>query len=121
MVGVRMRPISSTSRKPSVVSTPVLAPTFCRMVFDAVVVPCTISAMSPGAMPAWSINARKPLTIALPRSSGVVDVLFTKSRPSGIASTISVKVPPISHPTRTPLLRCGAEPIVMLRSSGVGR
>ncbi len=43
MSGVRMRPISSTSRKPRVVSSPVFAPAFCRMVFEATVVPCTTS------------------------------------------------------------------------------
>ncbi|MNV72393.1 hypothetical protein D3C71_1654740 [compost metagenome] len=77
MVGVRMRPISSTSRKPSVVSTPVRAPTFCKMVFEAVVVPCTISVMSPGDTPACSMSAPRPCTMARPRSSGVVEVLFT--------------------------------------------
>src|SRR3546814_7876029 len=32
IVGVRMRPISSMSRKPDVVSTPVNAPDFCKIV-----------------------------------------------------------------------------------------
>ena len=49
MPGVRIRPISSTSRKPRVVSRPVRAPTFCRIVFDATVVPCTTSATSLGS------------------------------------------------------------------------
>ena len=33
--GMRMRPISSTSRKPRVVMRPVLAPLFCRIVLEA--------------------------------------------------------------------------------------
>ena len=40
---MRMRPISSTSRKPRVVISPVLAPDRCRMVLEPTVVPCSTS------------------------------------------------------------------------------
>ena len=102
MVGVRMRAISSTSRNPSVVSKAVFAPTRCRMVLDAVVVPWTISVMSPGAIPVCASSNAIPSTTARAGLSGVVDVLFTYKVRSGASRTISVKVPPISQPMRTP-------------------
>ena len=46
MSGIRMRPISSTSRKPRVVIRPVRAPLRCRMVLEPTVVPCSTSAMA---------------------------------------------------------------------------
>src|SRR6185295_9454977 len=100
--GVRMRPISSTSRKPRVVRSPVAAPFFCSTAFEPTVVPCTISLTDAGAMPVPRSRAASPDTTARAGSSGVEDVLLTRSVPSGRVRTISVKVPPMSTPTRTP-------------------
>ena len=102
MPGVRMRPISSTSRKPRVVSNPVRAPVFCKIVFEATVVPCTTSVTSRGSRPASASTAATPIATPSPGSIGVVVVLFTCMRPSESVKTTSVKVPPTSTPMRAP-------------------
>jgi len=83
-----------------VVKSPVRAPFFWRIVFDATVVPCTTSTTVSGAMSAAPSTSARPCTTARPGSSGVDDVLFTSSAPSGSVTTMSVKVPPMSTPTR---------------------
>ena len=98
---MRTRPISSTSRKPRVVMSPVTAPIFWRMVLDATVVPWTISVTSCGSTPAARSSAARPVTTARPGSSGVDETLLTRRVPSGSRRTMSVKVPPMSTPTCT--------------------
>ena len=102
MPGVRIRPISKTSRKPRVVNSPVRAPTFCRIVFDATVVPCTTSLTARGSSPLAASTAATPAATPSPGSSGVVVVLLTWMRPSDSARTTSVNVPPTSTPIRAP-------------------
>ena len=64
--GVRMRPISSTSRKPRVVRRPVGAPFFWRIAFEPTVVPWTISPTAAGAMSAARSRSASPVTTARP-------------------------------------------------------
>ena len=80
--GMSWRPISSTSRKPAVVSRPVGAPLLSRIALVAVVVPCrtwrsAARARRRRAASALSMPAMKPVD----GSSGVVGVLVTQSRP----------------------------------------
>ena len=70
------------------------------MVLDATVVPCTTSTTEAGATPAARSSASSPRTTASPGSSGVEETLLTRSVPSSRRSTMSVKVPPMSTPTR---------------------
>src|SRR5262245_20827270 len=100
MSGMRMRPISSTSRKPRVVIRPVWAPVRCRMVLEPTVVPCSTSATSCGASANSCKSAASPATTARLGSSGVVAILLSCSTPSFDSTTMSVNVPPISTATR---------------------
>ena len=111
MPGVRSRPISSTSRKPLVVSSPTRPPRFCSRVLEPTVVPCSTSVMSPGAMPASSRSAATPARTACSGWSGVDETFFAKRRPSSATRTRSVNVPPISTPMRAldPILLASLE------------
>ena len=100
MSGMRMRPISSTSRKPRVVIRPVLAPLRCRMVLEPTVVPCSTSAMAPGAIDNSASSCPTPSITAMLGSAGVEEILLWWIRPASVNSAISVKVPPISTATR---------------------
>src|SRR5215468_2598461 len=91
-----------TSRKPSVVSRPTVAPVRSITVLVTSVVPCTMLCTSAALRPASFRIRSTPLTIASLGSSGVVSSLpvCTILR-SASCSTRSVKVPPTSTPTRT--------------------
>ncbi len=60
MSGIRMRPISSTSRKPRVVIRPVRAPLRCRMVLEPTVVPCSTSATAAGSIESSASSCATP-------------------------------------------------------------
>ena len=102
MSGMRMRPISSTSRKPRVVMRPVRAPERWRRVLEPTVVPCSTSSTRAGLRSSSSSRAATPATTARLGSSGVVDTLLSLRTPSPAMTTMSVNVPPISTATRTP-------------------
>src|SRR6185295_14569319 len=108
--GMRMRPISSTSRKPRVVIRPVRAPVRCRMVLEPTVVPCSTSAIRCGASANSRNSASSPATTARLGSSGVVATLLSCSTPPLDSTTMSVNVPPMSTATRnlTPFVRPAA-------------
>ena len=110
MSGMRMRPISSTSRKPRVVISPVLAPDRCRMVLEPTVVPCSTSSTLGRGMSSSASSACRPATTARLGSSGVVETLLSCSTPSPDMTTMSVNVPPMSTATRTPATVTGAGP-----------
>ena len=77
------------------------APFFWSIAFEPTVVPWTISPTAAGAIPAARSRSARPVITARPGSFGVEEVLLTSSVPSGRVSTMSVKVPPMSTPTRT--------------------
>src|SRR5581483_8757069 len=88
---------SSTSRKPSVVSSAVRAPRRSSRAFVATVVPWAKTATSPPSTPTPSRADRTPTDWSL-----VVDGTFaTRSSPLTTA-TRSVNVPPTSTPIREP-------------------
>src|SRR5215208_1335632 len=91
--------ISITSRKPSVATSAVLAPLRSMMAFVASVVPCTNTATSAKARPAWRRTIRVPATTASSGPRGVVSTLVVKCSPPASITT-SVKVPPMSTARR---------------------
>ena len=80
----RSRPISSTSRKPSVVIRPVFAPLRSISALVNSVVACTTRWMRPASIDCASSSLRIPSTTPRAGSSGVVDSFQMKfSRLSG--------------------------------------
>ena len=94
-------PISMESRKPSVVTSAVRAPLRSISALVASVVPWITSATSAGATPQVSIAWARAWRTPSSGASGVVST-FAVIRSGPRSSTISVKVPPISTPIRTP-------------------
>src|SRR5437867_1819009 len=85
------------SRKPSVVSSAVLAPVRSRMVLIATVEPCRNSPAERKSLPAFST----PLPMPSTRRWGVDSVLPKVSAPVRSSNTaMSVKVPPMSAARR---------------------
>src|SRR3990172_5365611 len=101
---LKPRRISSSSRKPSVVSIPTLAPRSVSRALVAKVVPWMINSSSPinslkifrSALAAFSRESMRPVL----GSSGVVGALNWLSRPCLSRTRQSVKVPPTSIATR---------------------
>src|SRR5882672_6095668 len=89
------RPIAYTSRKPLVVMSAVRAPLRSSTVLIATVEPCSTSDKSAASTFARSIVSATPCV----GSAGTVEALDVTIRPS-MQPTRSVKVPPISMPTR---------------------
>jgi hypothetical protein len=91
--------ISRTSRKPSVVSSAVLAPLRSISAFVASVVPWMTRSTCPGSTPAAAITLR---TASSPPASGALGVVsvFAVKRRSPTSSATSVNVPPMSIPSR---------------------
>src|SRR5258705_13319814 len=89
------RPIAYTSRKPLVVMSAVRAPLRSSTVLIATVEPCSTSDKSAASTFASSIVSATPCV----GSAGTVEALDVTIRPS-MQPTRSVKVPPISMPTR---------------------
>ena len=73
MVGVRTRPISSTSRKPRVVIRPVFAPAFWRRALEPTVVPWSTDPTSDAGMPAVARSCAMPVSTASSGRAGVED------------------------------------------------
>src|SRR5262245_3716792 len=111
---MRMRPISSTSRKPRVVMRPVRAPVRCRMVLEPTVVPCSTSVTRSGASAKSLRSAARPATTARLGSCGVVATLLSCSTPALESTTMSVNVPPMSTATRTLKALCPLRPRLLL-------
>ena len=92
--------ISSTSRKPLVVIRPTRAPFCSRMALEATVVPWRISSMAPGGDAGLGEQLGEPVDdgagIVLDAGGDLLGV----DRAVGADSTMSVKVPPMSTPTR---------------------
>src|SRR5437660_8614284 len=100
------RPISRTSRKPSVVTTPVRAPWPASTALMPIVVPWIISRQSARSTAACSAQRRTPSS----SSDGVLRALALTTAPVASSSaTRSVNVPPMSTPilsaTRAPSWR----------------
>src|SRR5262249_3650678 len=95
-----MRRISSTSRNPAVVMRPVRAPFSSRIALEATVVPCRTSARSPPPSPGSPKSPPTPSTIPRPESATLDEPFLVWMRPPWSSSTMSVKVPPMSTPTR---------------------
>ena len=96
--GRAWRPISRTSRKPSVVTSAVRAPRRSRRAFVATVIPWANAAISPRS--AASTTAMTPSDW----SSGVDGTFAVTTRPSTSAAR-SVNVPPTSTPRAAPVTR----------------
>src|SRR5436190_18406205 len=91
------RPISRTSRNPSVVTRPVVAPLRSTSALIPMVVPWITSRQSASRTPAWSTQRRTPAK----SSRGVLSALPLTTEPVASSSaTRSVKVPPMSTPIR---------------------
>ncbi len=91
-----------TSRWPSVVSSPTLAPLCSSSALVATVVPCTMRSVcassAPRATPSISASRSSPAITPIEGSSGV-DATFAKvDRPASSTATRSVNVPPTSMP-----------------------
>ena len=101
------RRINRTSRNPSVVIKPVLAPRPTSTAFVVIVVPCTmrmtVERKSPSPSPALPASFSRPSNTPLEGSSGVVNVFSTTVLPSACTRTQSVKVPPTSMPIKEPV------------------
>ena len=126
--------ISMTSRWPSVVSSPTLAPLCSSRALVATVVPCTMRSVSPNSRLRGScrMSARRsrPAITPIEGSSGV-DATFTNvGWPVSSTATTSVNVPPTSMPifsidvtTPSPTLpRCAGKGAVhsLSRAAGEG-
>ena len=85
-------------RNPRVVISPVRAPDFWRIVFEPTVVPWTTSRTSLNDAPTSLSRPARPSTTACAGSFGVEATLRTCNAPSSSCATMSVNVPPISHP-----------------------
>src|SRR3990170_8696924 len=92
--------MTSTSRKPRVVSSPTPRALRSITTFEPSVVPCTAWATSPQATPLAAISASRPARHASDGSGYVVSRFAVASSPEGDCSTKSVKVPPTSKPMR---------------------
>src|SRR5207248_2623707 len=92
--------MSSTSRKPRVVSRPTPRALRSMTTLLPSVVPCTACATSRQATPALASSASSPARHASEGSGYVVNRLAVVSSPPGDCSTKSVNVPPTSKPTR---------------------
>ena len=102
MPGVRMRPISSTSRKPARGDAARCArPPSAGSCSTPTVVPCTTSTTSAGC---HAGRAQQRGEARRPRRAGIGAAWTTPCRRAArrraCASTMSVKVPPMSTPTR---------------------
>lgn len=95
------RASSSRSRKPSVVIRPVRAPWRSSRALVATVVPCPRNAPRRKRRAGLLQDRRPPSTIASLGSRGVDVNLNTDSSPLSSTRQTSVKVPPVSTPTRT--------------------
>jgi hypothetical protein len=95
--GMSWRPISSTSRKPAVVSSPMAAPLPSRIALVAVVVPCSTWRSAVASAEASRSVLSMPAMNPVDGSAGVVGVLVIQRRPlASCTSATSVKVPPTS-------------------------
>src|SRR5437899_8723640 len=92
--------MSSTSRKPRVVSGPTPRALRSMTTLLPSVVPCTACATSRQATPALVRSASSPARHASEGSGYVVSRLAVVSSPAGDCSTKSVNVPPTSKPIR---------------------
>src|SRR5436309_1466756 len=92
--------MSSTSRKPRVVSRPTPRALRSMTTLLPSVVPCTACATSRQATPALASSASSPARHASEGSGYVVSRLAVVSSPAGDCSTKSVNVPPTSKPIR---------------------
>ena len=98
MSGRLPRPISSTSRKPLVVTSAVRAPVRSVSALITTVVPCTSSSISAGSTSPAAITSSTPCA----RSRGVVETFAIRTSPlSESTTTRSVNVPPMSVATRS--------------------
>src|SRR5262245_39282622 len=93
-----MRPISSTSRKPRVVTRPTAPTRRSTIALVTSVVPWASEAQWPTAL----ATAARPFSTPPAGLAGVVGTLSELMRPAASHATRSVKVPPTSTPTRTP-------------------
>jgi hypothetical protein len=93
-----MRPISSTSRKPRVVTRPTTPTRRSTIALVTSVVPWASDAHGP----ATRATAARPLRTPPAGLSGVVGTFSAVILPAPSHATRSVKVPPTSTPTRTP-------------------
>src|SRR5262245_15002765 len=93
-----MRPISSTSPKPRVVTRPTAPTRRSTIALVTKVVPCASEAQRPATRP----TAARPSSTPPAGLAGVVGTLSDVIRPAESQATRSVKVPPTSTPTRTP-------------------
>src|SRR5437588_3057571 len=96
-------PISRISRKPRVVSSAVGAPVRSMIALVTSVVPCTRVERSPTPTPASRHRSTSPRSAPSAGSGVVVRTLWRRSSPVvSLRRTKSVKVPPMSRPTRNP-------------------
>src|SRR6266550_1794102 len=96
-------PISRISRKPRVVSSAVGAPVRSMIALVTSVVPCTRVERSPTPTPASRHRSTSPRSAPSAGSGVVVRTLCRRSSPVvSLRRTKSVKVPPMSRPTRNP-------------------
>src|SRR5437588_5597838 len=96
-------PISRMSRKPRVVSSAVGAPVRSMIALVTRVVPCTRIERSPTPTPASRHRSTSPRRAPSAGSGVVVRTLWRRSSPVvSLRRTKSVKVPPMSRPTRNP-------------------
>src|SRR6058998_3396512 len=116
--------MSSTSRKPRVVSRPTPRALRSMTTLLPSVVPCTACATSRQATPALARSASSPARHASEGSGWVVRRLEAVSSPAGDCSTKSVNVPPTSKPIRydtksAPPLRAREQDAVRIAPSGL--
>src|SRR5207302_7855946 len=96
-------PISRISRKPRVVSSAVGAPVRSMIALVTSVVPCTRVERSPTPTPASRHRSTSPRSAPSAGSGVVVRTLWRRISPLvSLRRTKSVKVPPMSRPTRNP-------------------
>jgi hypothetical protein len=87
------------SRKPSVVSSPTVAPDRWRIVLVATVVPWKTRSTSVSESERFSHASAIPSTVAIEGSAGVLGTLWTEM-PASPTMKMSVNVPPTSTPIR---------------------
>ena len=112
-------PISSTSRKPSVVTNRVSAPRRSITALVASVVPWMMRPISANPIPAALQAAATPSSTARAGSAPVVSSLAEWKRPSPCSRAISVKVPPDidAHAPSARIRRAAAWPAVLLHEA----
>ncbi len=99
--GTNDRAICSTCRKPSVVTSPTVAPLPSRIALVATVVPCSTWAIALRSTPACAQTMSMPCSTPTDWSCGVEAVLARQVDPAcSSTSSTSVKVPPTSTPRR---------------------